>query len=1249
MTNDLINKGISSYNAGNYDEAITHFSQAAAQDPANPSCFSNLGSCYHMKKEYPKAINNFQKALEVDQNYTVALKSLASLYFETQRDDEALEYYQKSIALEPSDGNTYHYIGVIYTKKQIFTKEVEYFEKASLLAPTSETFNELANAYFKLFEFGKAAEYFAKASELKPTEPLYKDNLKSAIEAQGNFATDQTLLRSLQYNEKGNSYHRNKEFDQAIFYYQKAVEENTNDPVSYRNLGGSFAANTNDNGAVGAYLKAIEIDKTDTNTLNDLGCCYTRLNRFDLAVGLFEQALAIDPANTFYKQNLDYAKGQSQLTPEQINAHNEAADLNQKGTDLFSQARYQEALEYYQKSVVLNPNDANVNFNLGNALFSLGHYEECLPKIKRALELDPTNMSTLNLLGNTYTNTKHFQEAIDTFGLALALTEDAETYNNLGNCYFADHQYGVAAEFFNKACDQNPGNEIYKANVQIALTNEKVYHGLPSEVVQEAIALNQQAMSAYDQKDFGASIILFNKYLEMLPNDPKGNYNLATAYHAQGDFDASVEYYQKTLKLDPTYADAANALGNAYRDKGNYKLALSAYEKALKINSSHLAANKDLAFLYFKQEEYKKAIGHYLKALALSPDEHEIHNQLGFCYFKLYGFTKAGTHFQKAVDLNPNNPTLKDNLSAALVEKEKHGDELDMSDKPSLDEVMKEVNAMIGLTNIKNDIVTLTKYTKIEKLRREKGFTKNLISMHTVFQGPPGTGKTSVARLLGKIYHALGILSSGHVVEVDRSKLVASFVGQTAPKTNELIDQAIGGILFIDEAYTLNKSDGSDYGAEAIDTLLKRMEDDRDKLMVIVAGYPEPMQKFLEANPGLRSRFNRYFNFHDYDPSELLGIFNMFCKNNSLNVHSDAEQKLLRYYKYLYDTKDDTFGNARMVRNSFENILQAQSIRLSDYGHIPDDVLSSLTLKDVDNALADVFQEGNEESLEEVLVDLEKLIGLDNIKKEINVLVNFIKVEKLRSQQGMSSTKLSLHLVFQGPPGTGKTTVARLLGRIFKAMGVMGKGHVVEVDRSNLIGQYVGQTGPKTNEVIDSALNGVLFIDEAYTLNSAGGGTDFGSEAIATLLKRMEDDRDRLIVVVAGYKQDMEKFIKSNSGLQSRFNRYMDFADYTPTELIQIFQLFCSSNNYYISESGTHTLSSFFEQIYLNRDKHFGNGRTVRNVFEKVLESQANRISVQTEINKESLIRIEQEDVLSALTHFPIPKKGGRKGIGFLE
>lgn len=198
-----------------------------------------------------------------------------------------------------------------------------------------------------------------------------------------------------------------------------------------------------------------------------------------------------------------------------------------------------------------------------------------------------------------------------------------------------------------------------------------------------------------------------------------------------------------------------------------------------------------------------------------------------------------------------------------------------------------------------------------------------------------------------------------------------------------------------------------------------------------------------------------------------------------------------------------------------------------------------------------------------------------------------------------------------------------------------------------MVGQFVGQTAPRTNEVIDSALNGVLFIDEAYTLNPPGSSNDFGSEAIATLLKRMEDDRNRLIVVVAGYQNDMENFIKSNAGLQSRFNRYLNFEDYDPEELHHIFVGFCNSNNYRISEDASGLLKEFLDQIYIARDIRFGNGRTVRNIFEKVVEAQANRISILESINNDALVMIEKEDVLASFKHFLIPRKEDKKKIGF--
>ena len=260
------------------------------------------------------------------------------------------------------------------------------------------------------------------------------------------------------------------------------------------------------------------------------------------------------------------------------------------------------------------------------------------------------------------------------------------------------------------------------------------------------------------------------------------------------------------------------------------------------------------------------------------------------------------------------------------------------------------------------------------------------------------------------------------------------------------------------------------------------------------------------------------------------------------------------------------------------------------------------------------------------IAELDSLIGLASVKQEVRTMSNFIKVQLSRQQQGLKATQVSYHCVFTGNPGTGKTTVARILAGIYNELGVLKKGHLVETDRSGLVAEYVGQTAVKTNKVIDSALDGVLFIDEAYSLVT-GSGNDFGNEAIATLLKRMEDDRDRLIVILAGYGDEMKRFIDSNPGLQSRFNRYIHFPDYNADELLQIFSRYAQKNDYEVSEEAQKRLKSLLDDAVANKDKNFGNGRFVRNLFEKTLERQANRLSTIERPTLSQLKEIRPEDI----------------------
>jgi SpoVK/Ycf46/Vps4 family AAA+-type ATPase len=269
------------------------------------------------------------------------------------------------------------------------------------------------------------------------------------------------------------------------------------------------------------------------------------------------------------------------------------------------------------------------------------------------------------------------------------------------------------------------------------------------------------------------------------------------------------------------------------------------------------------------------------------------------------------------------------------------------------------------------------------------------------------------------------------------------------------------------------------------------------------------------------------------------------------------------------------------------------------------------------------------EILAQAMAELNDLVGLDNIKEEVKTLANFLKVQKIREERGLAKTTVSLHAVFCGPPGTGKTTIARLMSRIYQGLGFLQKGHLVETDRAGIVAGYIGQTAKRVEEVVNSALDGVLFVDEAYALIPRGdsGGRDFGQEAVDALLKRMEDNRDRLVVIVAGYTDEMTLFVESNPGLKSRFNRYFYFDDYKPEELLAIFEKMAEKSHFHLTDATRAMLLKVFEELYVRRDRTFGNARVARNLFEKSIERQANRLAVLSSLSDEVLTTLLPEDI----------------------
>ncbi|HNW98677.1 MAG TPA: AAA family ATPase [Bacteroidales bacterium] len=540
-----------------------------------------------------------------------------------------------------------------------------------------------------------------------------------------------------------------------------------------------------------------------------------------------------------------------------------------------------------------------------------------------------------------------------------------------------------------------------------------------------------------------------------------------------------------------------------------------------------------------------------------------------------------------------------------------------VQDELTLEAVMKQLDELIGLSEIKNKIHDHVKYLDFIKLRKEKGLSDNeKISLHSVFTGNPGTGKTTVVNLLGKIYCKMGLLSKGHVLEVDRADLVGEFIGQTAPKVKAKINEARGGILFIDEAYMLYRSDNDskDYGKEVIEVLIKEMSDGPGDIAIMVAGYPEEMEKFLESNPGLHSRFSYYFHFEDYLPEELLQIADFACKKRNTTLTDDARNYINEMLIEAYRNRDKTFGNARYSYSIIDEAKMNLGLRLMNHPNIkelPNETLSTIEKTDVEKIFlakqkAKVKLKVNENLLKESLLELNELVGIKNIKEEIYELIKLVLYYHEIGKDVLN--KFSLHTVFTGNPGTGKTTMARIIGKIYKALGLLERGHVVECGRDGLVAGYIGQTALKTKAKIDEAKDGVLFIDEAYAL-SDGSDNDFGKEAIEVILKNMEDLRGQLAIIVAGYPDNMKKFLESNPGLKSRFDRTFQFNDYSPEELLDIFKTLIVKENLKLNTEAEEHLRKYFTILYDSKDKYFGNARTIRNISGEVIKHQNLRMA----------------------------------------
>lgn len=538
---------------------------------------------------------------------------------------------------------------------------------------------------------------------------------------------------------------------------------------------------------------------------------------------------------------------------------------------------------------------------------------------------------------------------------------------------------------------------------------------------------------------------------------------------------------------------------------------------------------------------------------------------------------------------------------------------------------LSKVNSLVGLLSIKKRL------DELEALIESNVEKKDIPPLqHIVFSGNPGTGKTSVANILGEIFSTLGLLSTGHVVSVTRADLVAEYTGQTAPKVNAAIDRAMGGILFIDEAYTLKRDSMSanqdSFGQEAIDALLTRMENDRGKFLIIAAGYPAEMSRFIDSNPGLRSRFADIWKFDDYSEDELFEMFKVSAENADVVLGIDTEAEFKRIAST--ERQKPNFSNARWQRTLLENAQRRMSARLRD-GIEP---IDSMCAQDLSDAPKKVVV--SKDSLDQIRKKMESLVGLSSVKEDIENLIAFQVVQQRRQADGLPLLGNGLgHLVFAGPPGTGKTTVARLIGQFYKELGLLDSGHCVETQRADLVAAYIGQTAIKTKELIEKAQGGILFIDEAYTLikaNSGGAGVqDFGQESVDTLLKMMEDNKGKFVVIIAGYSDKMEEFLNSNPGLRSRFSKTLNFEAWGATDFANQTKRLLEGSSFTMTDLTTEVLLRASDRLVASPS--FASGRSARSLSEKIIEAQSRRVSTDFEASLTEIIEIDVETAVGKL------------------
>jgi len=557
---------------------------------------------------------------------------------------------------------------------------------------------------------------------------------------------------------------------------------------------------------------------------------------------------------------------------------------------------------------------------------------------------------------------------------------------------------------------------------------------------------------------------------------------------------------------------------------------------------------------------------------------------------------------------------------------------------PTVEEVMASLDKLVGIDSVRQTLKSIT--DSVEECR-EQGEAFELKD-HYLFLGPPGTGKTTVARKFGDIFSSLELLPSGHIVEVSRDQLVSQWKGETPKLVARCVQQAMGGILFIDEAYTLYKDENDDVGKEAVDTLLRLMENERGKFVVIAAGYDKDMQRFLESNEGLASRFNVTVQFRDYSPQELEEVFrNMISAGrHPYDLEPEAEAALHNFFKRMVNMKMKDFANARTVRTTVENAIKRHRSRLQEEKAEGKDTSAyTYTLSRLDIEGEEALEH---KTVEEVMEELDEFVGMESVKKAIRELADDLQTKREMMEMGIAeAANTSVHIVLKGNPGTGKTSVAEKLGKIFKAIGLLPTDKVTVKEAKDLLSSYHNETAKVVNKAVDEAMGGILFIDEAYQLLQISGGNDkdpTGLQAVTALITRMTKDAGKFVLVCAGYPKQMDEFVREgNAGFSRRFTHTITIEDYSTTELIEIFRRIAKKKKNILPPEAEEVLVKKVSQMVAAKSENFGNAGEITRLYDEMSRRRSTRLS---KMRREGAV-LEKEDYLTILPEdipFEMPK-----------